>query len=400
MHTKSIIPILFVIALGACTEKQQSTQTPWGDTFGTDTTTSLTFSLRDIQESGEMVVLTISGPDTYYEYRGKQLGTQYLMCEKFAQKIGVSIRIDICRSVDEMVKKFKAGDADMIVYPIPTSTKGIIPCGYSTEQGKLSWAVREGNTELADSIKNWYKPEIAANVKREERELFSTQSIHRHVYAPMLNTQAGIISNYDHLFKRYAPIARWDWRLLAAQCYQESCFDPKAYSWAGAKGLMQIMPETARHLGLAESEVYEPEQNIYAAVRYINELNSHFTDIRNPEERKFFILASYNGGFFHIRDAMALAKKNGKNPHKWIHVAEYVLKLSTPEYYNDPVVKYGYMRGSETSNYVSAIYSRWQKYRGVRNASSLAPTDDAPTVYEPHKASKKHRFKLKNVKDN
>ena len=400
MHTKSIISILFVIALGACTEKQQSTQTPWGDTFGTDTTTSLTFSLRDIQESGEMVVLTISGPDTYYEYRGKQLGTQYLMCEKFAQKIGVSIRVDICRSVDEMVKKFKAGDADMIVYPIPTSTKGIIPCGYSTEQGKLSWAVREGNTELADSIKNWYKPEIAANVKREERELFSTQSIHRHVYAPMLNTQAGIISNYDHLFKRYAPIARWDWRLLAAQCYQESCFDPKAYSWAGAKGLMQIMPETARHLGLAESEVYEPEQNIYAAVRYINELNSHFTDIRNPEERKFFVLASYNGGFFHIRDAMALAKKNGKNPHKWIHVAEYVLKLSTPEYYNDPVVKYGYMRGSETANYVSAIYSRWQKYRGVRNASSLAPTDDVPTVYEPHKASKKHRFKLKNVKDN
>lgn len=400
MHTKSILTLLLIIALGACTEKQQSTQIPWGDTFGTDTTTSQTFSLRDIQESGEMVVLTISGPDTYYEYRGKQLGTQYLMCEKFAQKIGVSLRVDICRSVDEMVKKFKSGDADMIVYPIPTSTKGIIPCGYSTDQGKLSWAVRDGNTELADSIKNWYKPEIAANVKREERELFSTQSIHRHVYAPMLNTQAGIISNYDHLFKRYAPIARWDWRLLAAQCYQESCFDPKAYSWAGAKGLMQIMPETARHLGLADSEVYEPEQNIYAAVRYINELNSHFTDIRNPEERKFFILASYNGGFFHIRDAMALAKKNGKNPHKWIHVAEYVLKLSTPEYYNDPVVKYGYMRGSETANYVSAIYSRWQKYRGVRNASSLAPTDDAPTVYEPHKASKKHRFKLKYVKDN
>lgn len=273
MHTKSILTLLLIIALGACTEKQQSTQTPWGDTFGTDTTTSQTFSLRDIQESGEMVVLTISGPDTYYEYRGKQLGTQYLMCEKFAQKIGVSLRVDICRSVDEMVKKFKSGDADMIVYPIPTSTKGIIPCGYSTDQGKLSWAVRDGNTELADSIKNWYKPEIAANVKREERELFSTQSIHRHVYAPMLNTQAGIISNYDHLFKRYAPIARWDWRLLAAQCYQESCFDPKAYSWAGAKGLMQIMPETARHLGLTDSEVYEPEQNIYAAVRYINELN-------------------------------------------------------------------------------------------------------------------------------
>lgn len=400
MQEKSIITLLFILSISACTERQQSTQTPWGDTFGTDTVSSNAFSLRDILESGEMVVLTISGPNTYYEYRGKQMGTQYLLCEKFAQKIGVSLRVEVCKSIDEMIKKFNAGDADIIVYQIPTSTKGTIPCGYSTNNGKLAWAVRTDNTELADSLRSWYKPEIAESVKREEKALFSTQSIHRRVYAPMLNTQAGIISNYDHLFKRYAPIARWDWRLLAAQCYQESCFDPKAYSWAGAKGLMQIMPETAKHLGLAESDVYEPELNIYAAARYINELNTCFTDIRNPEERKFFILASYNGGFFHIRDAMALAKKNGKNPHKWIHVAEYVLKLSTPEYYNDPVVKYGYMRGSETANYVSAIYSRWQKYRGVRNTSSLAPTDDVPTVYEPHKASKKHRFKLKNVKDN
>ena len=400
MQEKSIITLLFILSISACTERQQSTQTPWGDTFGTDTVSSNAFSLRDILESGEMVVLTISGPNTYYEYRGKQMGTQYLLCEKFAQKIGVSLRVEVCKSIDEMIKKFNAGDADIIVYQIPTSTKGTIPCGYSTNNGKLAWAVRTDNTELADSLRSWYKPEIAESVKREEKALFSTQSIHRRVYAPMLNTQAGIISNYDHLFKRYAPIARWDWRLLAAQCYQESCFDPKAYSWAGAKGLMQIMPETAKHLGLAESDVYEPELNIYAAARYINELNTRFIDIRNSEERKFFILASYNGGFFHIRDAMALAKKNGKNPHKWIHVAEYVLKLSTPEYYNDPVVKYGYMRGSETVNYVSAIYSRWQKYRGVRNASSLAPTDDVPTVYEPHKASKKHRFRLKNVKDN
>lgn len=400
MQEKSIITLLFILSISACTERQQPTQTPWGDTFGTDTVSSNAFSLRDILESGEMVVLTISGPNTYYEYRGKQMGTQYLLCEKFAQKIGVSLRVEVCKSIDEMIKKFNAGDADIIVYQIPTSTKGTIPCGYSTNNGKLAWAVRTDNTELADSLRSWYKPEIAESVKREEKALFSTQSIHRRVYAPMLNTQAGIISNYDHLFKRYAPIARWDWRLLAAQCYQESCFDPKAYSWAGAKGLMQIMPETAKHLGLAESDVYEPELNIYAAARYINELNTRFTDIRNSEERKFFILASYNGGFFHIRDAMALAKKNGKNPHKWIHVAEYVLKLSTPEYYNDPVVKYGYMRGSETANYVSAIYSRWQKYRGVRNASSLAPTDDVPTVYEPHKASKKHRFRLKNVKDN
>ena len=347
-----------------------------------------------------MVGLTISGPDTYYEYKGRQMGTQFLLCEKFAQKIGVSLRIEVCKNINEMIKKFNAGDADIILYQIPTSTGGIIPCGYSTNKGKLSWAVRADNTDLADSIKSWYKPEFVENITREVNTLFSTQSVHRHVYAPMLNTQAGIISNYDYLFKRYSPIARWDWRLLAAQCYQESCFDPKAYSWAGAKGLMQIMPETATHLGLAEKDIYEPEPNIYAAVRYINELNIRFSDIRNIEERKFFILASYNGGFYHIRDAMALAKKNGKNPHKWLHVAEYILKLSSPEYYNDPIVKYGYMRGSESVNYVSAIYSRWQKYRGVKGIKTIALSNDTLSIYEPHKANRKHRFKLKSVKDN
>ena len=54
-----------------------------------------------------------------------------------------------------------------------------------------------------------------------------------------------VIWHYDAYFQRYAPIARFDWRLLAAQCYQESTFDPNARSWAGASGLMQIMPKTA-----------------------------------------------------------------------------------------------------------------------------------------------------------
>lgn len=105
------------------------------------------------------------------------------MCEKFAQKIGVSLRVDICRSVDEMVKKFKSGDADMIVYPIPTSTKGIIPCGYSTDQGKLSWAVRDDNTELADSLRSWYKPEIAESVNGK-RKHFSLHKAFIVVYMP------------------------------------------------------------------------------------------------------------------------------------------------------------------------------------------------------------------------
>ncbi|MBQ4025842.1 MAG: transglycosylase SLT domain-containing protein, partial [Treponema sp.] len=37
--------------------------------------------------------------------------------------------------------------------------------------------------------------------------------------------------------KSAAKAIHWDWRLMAAQCYQESTFDPQAKSWAGACGL-------------------------------------------------------------------------------------------------------------------------------------------------------------------
>ena len=103
-------------------------------------------------------------------------------------------------------------------------------------------------------------------VKKQEAYLLSSRSVRRRVFAPMLNRSGGIISHYDAYFQRYAQTIRWDWRLLAAQCYQESCFDPQAKSWAGACGLMQIMPSTADHLGLARADIYHPEKNIAAAV--------------------------------------------------------------------------------------------------------------------------------------
>lgn len=296
-----------------------------------------------------------------------------------------------------MLKRLDNGDADIIVYQMPKNEKGTLPCGYAVDSLNTAWAVNTQSAELADSINSWYDPKIVASIRREEQLRYSIQSIHRRTYAPMLNAKAGVISKYDMLFMRYAPMARWDWRLLAAQCYQESCFDPKAYSWAGARGLMQIMPATAAQIGLPESKMYDPEENIYAAVRYIIKLTSHFQDIRDPRERQLFVLGSYNGGFFHIRDAMALAKKNGKNQYRWDDVAEYVLKLSTPQYYNDPVVKYGYMRGQETYTYVSRIRDRWAQYRGVARGSIGAPgigLGFTPGGDEPHKAHKKHRFKL------
>ena len=400
MYLRNLLILSALLFVTACARKQQAVTTPWGETIGDEegdtAVVAQNFSYNDILDAGEIIMLTMSGPDSYFDYHGRAMGTQYLLCERFAQKIGVSVRVEVCKDTADMIKKLQNGDGDIIVWQLARKqTNGLLACGASTDS--TSWMVRRDSKQLADSLRGWYRPALLAQVKKEERYAFSTANVRRHVYAPMLNAAKGEISSYDHYFKMYAAACRWDWRLMAAQCYQESTFDPKAYSWAGARGLMQIMPATAAQIGLPESKMYDPEENIYAAVRYIIKLTSHFQDIRDPRERQLFVLGSYNGGFFHIRDAMALAKKNGKNPHRWDDVSEYVQKLSMPQYYNDPVVKYGYMRGQETATYVSRIRDRWAQYRGVARGSIGAPSiglGPTPGGDEPHKAHKKHRFKL------
>ncbi len=350
MREYSLLILFIVCFCLSCTEKKQEpVTTPWGEVLDS-VDVSDDFDLHEIQSNGELIVATISGPQTYYDYHGHPMGTQYLLCQKLAELLGVSLRVDVCRDSAEIAQKLAAGDIDIAAWPTP---------------GRLE--VNKDKPLLKSELTAWYSDSVLANVKKNEAYLLSSQSVKRRVFSPMLDKHGGIISHYDSYFIQYARAIRWDWRLLAAQCYQESTFDPKATSWAGAKGLMQIMPSTADQLGLARSEMYNPEKNIEAAVRYLGELERSFNDIANRQERTKFVLAAYNGGHFHVRDAMALAKKNGCNPQRWTDVEPYVLGLAQPQYYNDPVVKYGYMRGSETVDYVRKIHDRWNGYRGIKS---------------------------------
>lgn len=375
IKVETAIVVLALMLLASCSQKkEEKLVTPWGEVNDTIPEGD-DFDLEQIVTNGEMIMLTLSGPESYYDYRGKALGVQYMLCQKFADKLGVGLRVEVCRDTTEMLRKLIAGDADVIAYPLvkkslpisKDSVNDIIFCGAGVDSSGVQWAVDKEKPQLAKALDEWYKPKMMAEVKKEEAFLLSTRSVRRHVYAPMLNRKGGIISRYDGLFMTYCMPIRWDWRLMAAQCYQESTFDANARSWAGACGLMQIMPSTAAHLGLPMESIHDPESNIAAAAKYLGELELKFRDIRDRNEKFNFALASYNGGYFHIRDAMALARKNGKDPHRWAEVSKYVLLLSNSQYYRDPVVKYGYMRGYETVDYVARIRQRWQSYHGVRS---------------------------------
>lgn len=354
-----ILMFLLLVALAACKGKKDDgpVKTPWGPVVDNNGV----FDLDQIQRNGELIMLTLSGPETYYDYHGRPMGTQYLLCERFAEKIGCSVRVDVCRDTTEMLEKLQEGVADLIAYPLKRDSAQLA-------FDSLGWVVDKLKPELERELRGWYRSSMLAEVRQQEKEMLSVKNrVRRHVYVPMLDRAGGIISKWDGYFINYAPKAGWDWQLLAAQCYQESTFDPQAHSWAGACGLMQIMPATADHLGLARDKMYDPESNIAAAAKYIAELNGLFKDIPDRRERINFVLASYNGGAFHIRDAMALTEKYGGNKHRWADVSRYVLLLQQEQYYRDPVVKHGYMRGSETADYVTRIQQRYNEYRGVHS---------------------------------
>ena len=344
---------------------------------------SADYDLEDIQAAGELIAVTLSGPETFYEYRGQGFGLQYMMAEAFARSVGARLRMEIVNDSAELFTHLLTGEADLVAFEIdsvrlatfmPHDNNGD---SLSLQPVRSQWVVRSNSIDLAKAINTWWEDDMRSRFFAMEKVRTTKSKQQRVQVRPaMLNRQKGIISSYDELLIRQASRIGWDWRLLAAQCYQESGFDPRAVSWAGAQGLMQIMPSTAARLGLPRSDVFDPERNVEAAVRYLFLLDEAFSDIHSRQERINFVLAAYNGGSGHVRDAMALAKKNGHNPQRWAEVDPYILKLSQPEYYRDPVVQYGYLRGSETSGYVRQIQARWASYRGSAPAhhSALAPS--------------------------
>ncbi|MEA3447619.1 MAG: transporter substrate-binding domain-containing protein [Bacteroidota bacterium] len=230
----------------------------------------------------------------------------------------------------------------------------------------LAWAIRKESKTLADSINSWlteYKE--TREYKYLYHKYFKSSRAKTTRSSIYYSGEAGHISEYDAYIKEASETIGWDWRLLASLIFQESRFNPNAVSWAGAFGIMQLMPSTADFLGVSPNSSV-PAQ-IHAGVRYIKYLDKKFPEsIDNERDRVKFILASYNIGPGHILDAMRLAKKYGRNPNKWEgHVRYFLLHKSNPIYYEDEVVRHGYCNGNQPIRYADEIVDRYEHYLNV-----------------------------------
>ncbi|RKX30217.1 MAG: lytic transglycosylase F [Verrucomicrobia bacterium] len=221
-----------------------------------------------------------------------------------------------------------------------------------------AWAVQPRNTELLKAINDFLDSEY----RSEFYNIANSRYFDRPAKYESGWDEAGAdekLSPYDDLVREFAQRYGFDWRLIVSQMYQESRFKPQARSWAGAVGLMQVMPRTGKELGAVDLE--DPRVSVETGLRYLKWVWERFPNRLDHDEHMWFALASYNAGHGHVRDARRLAAQLELDPDVWMGNVELaMLKLAEPEYSRH--ARHGYVRGTEPVAYVRHIRERYRAY--------------------------------------
>jgi membrane-bound lytic murein transglycosylase F len=230
---------------------------------------------------------------------------------------------------------------------------------------QIAWGVRKNSPELLAEINKWLVDcKKTGHFQTLYDKYFNNPRFSVIVGSSDYSSLTGDkLSPYDQQIKEAAKLLDWDWRLVASIVYQESNFIPNVRSWAGAIGLMQLMPETGAFLHAGN--LWDPTQNILAGTRLLKFLDNHWMKtVSDPQERLKFVLASYNVGLSHVIDAQKLTQKNNRNPSLWNENVEYfLLQKSNPKYYRDAVVAAGYCRCDGPVRYVREVLDRFEQYK-------------------------------------
>jgi len=295
-----------------------------------------------------------------------------------ARGINVDIRLHDNMPTEELIrlvaeKKIEATIADSNIallnrryYP------DAVLAGPLTRKQALGWAVAPSSRLLRERI-NAFFDEIESSGKLKEIYNRYYRAIDTFDYLDVTSFHRRVKKRLPALMPMIQAAAErhgLDWRLIAAQMYQESHFDPRAASRAGAFGLMQLTKKTAGSLGV--KNVFDPAENIDAGVRHLKELYDRLAPIPH-HDRLMLALAAYNIGWGHISDARRLAEKMSLDPDKWASIQKVLPLLSHRKYYRQTT--YGYCRGQEPVRYVEqiAVYYDILKRQALQPAPPGAP---------------------------
>jgi membrane-bound lytic murein transglycosylase F len=422
--------------------------------------------LEQVLEAGELRVATRNSPDAYYLGSHGPEGPGYELASRFAESLGVSLRLYVVRTREAAVQEVAEGRAHLAAAGLTTGVE--LPDGVrfgpgyrlvrehlvqrrgapkprslrAAARGQIQVAAGSAHLRtledmrLADPDLVWVErrdtdtEQILAEVSRgtsqytvasstefvlnrplhpnlvialdlsperasawavttagHDRSLLSrvnaffTLSRAEGYIAVMLDRYFGERDAFDFLFSRNfmehvgtrlplyeawfrdAALAHGvDWKLLAAMGYQESKWDPDAVSMSGARGLMQIMADTAAMMNFGDR--HDPRASIFGGARYLARMLDT-VPARIPEpDRTWMAVASYNVGYGHVEDARVLAQKLGRNPDRWDDVRETLPLLAQEKWYSR--TRHGYARGWEPVRYVDNV----QAYLDILEAAN------------------------------
>jgi membrane-bound lytic murein transglycosylase F len=221
------------------------------------------------------------------------------------------------------------------------------------ESEQLAWALPLEASGLQSKIEEWFEHykeagKLEALLEKhygfiEVFDYVDTRKFVRRIHK--------VLPRYRKEFQAAAKKYKLDWKLLAAQAYQESHWRAKAKSPTGVRGIMMLTLTTSREMGVKSR--LDAAQSIKGGARYFSQLLKRIPDSVKEPDRTWFALAAYNVGMGHLYDARALAKQLDKNPDRWTDLSEVLPLLSRKKYYK--TLKHGYARGSEPVRYVQRI---------------------------------------------
>ena len=214
---------------------------------------------------------------------------------------------------------------------------------------KIAWMVRKNNPELRSSLNTFLKTHKQGTLLGNIYFNRYFQKIDK-LKDPTELEEWEKVKQYKEVMQKYAQKYDFDWLLILALAFQESGLDHSRKSNAGAVGVMQVLPSTAKDKKIDIDNIYEFENNVHAGVKYLAFLRDHYfssPDIRTRDQTRL-ALAAYNAGPAKIQKARNLTRKMGLNKNEWFRNVEFaVLRIV----------------GQETVRYVSNINKYYVLYQ-------------------------------------
>jgi membrane-bound lytic murein transglycosylase F len=252
---------------------------------------------------------------------------------------------------------------------------GLFPGPTIAEDDTIAWVVRNNAPDLENEMNKFLYKHFRFTEDRDRPRRSTFLNILRQRYfqegpqiAQYYNPEwqyqtMGIISPYDEVIKSVSDSLNVDWLMITAMIAQESEFNPNSKSWAGAVGLMQVIP---RFVDVKYEELYDPVINIKQGVSIFKDHMDHYSYLDSTNQVAF-ALATYNAGMGHVADARRLAIDQNKDPNEWENIADALLKLMQRNYYQQ--ARHGFARGIETVQYVDEIMNRYRTYETILTLS-------------------------------